>query len=68
MDAQTLLELAYWEDMSTLELAQVFEVPVGTIKSRRFAARARLEALLTARGCELCDGQLSGRALPHAYP
>jgi RNA polymerase sigma factor (sigma-70 family) len=68
MDAQTLLELAYWEDMSTLELAQVFEVPVGTIKSRLFAARARLEALLSARGYELCDGQLSGRAMPHRSP
>jgi RNA polymerase sigma-70 factor (ECF subfamily) len=49
VEAQTLLELSYWENMSTRELAQVFEVPVGTIKSRLFAARAQLEALLRGR-------------------
>jgi RNA polymerase sigma-70 factor (ECF subfamily) len=64
VETQTLLELSYWEDMSTLELAQVFEVPVGTIKSRLFAARARLEALLRARGFELPDAQSSARATP----
>jgi RNA polymerase sigma factor (sigma-70 family) len=61
VDAQTLLELSYWQDMSTHELAEVFEVPVGTIKSRQFAARAALQALLSARGYELRDGALSVR-------
>lgn len=61
LEAQTLLELSYWQDMSTLELAQVFEVPVGTIKSRQFAARAELQARLSARGYELRDGTLQVR-------
>jgi RNA polymerase sigma-70 factor (ECF subfamily) len=50
VDAQTLLELHYWEGLSTEELAQVFDVSEGTIKSRQFTARARLRELLSARG------------------
>lgn len=61
LEAQTLLELSYWQDMSTQELAQVFEVPTGTIKSRQFAARAQLQALLSARGYELREDTLSVR-------
>jgi RNA polymerase sigma-70 factor (ECF subfamily) len=52
VDAQTLLELHYWEELSTQELAQIFEVPEGTIKSRQFHARAQLRALLAVRGLE----------------
>jgi RNA polymerase sigma factor (sigma-70 family) len=52
VDAQTLLELHYWEGLSTQELAQVFDVSEGTIKSRQFTARVRLRELLTARGLE----------------
>lgn len=59
VDDQTLLELSYWEELSTRELAQVFEVPEGTIKSRLFAARARLRALLHARGYAVSDDDLS---------
>jgi RNA polymerase sigma factor (sigma-70 family) len=50
VESQILLELHYWEGLSTEELALVFEVSVGTIKSRQFTARARLRALLSARG------------------
>jgi RNA polymerase sigma factor (sigma-70 family) len=50
VDSQMLLELQYWEEFSTQELAQVFEVAEGTIKSRLFYARARLRALLAERG------------------
>lgn len=50
VDSQMLLELHYWEGLSTAELAQVFEVSEGTIKSRQFHARARLKALLAERG------------------
>lgn len=42
VDDQMLIELRYWEDMSTEQLAEVFEVAVGTIKSRQSRARARL--------------------------
>lgn len=50
VDSQMLLELHYWEGLSTQELASVFEVSEGTIKSRQFHARARLRALLVERG------------------
>jgi RNA polymerase sigma-70 factor (ECF subfamily) len=51
VDSQMLLELHYWEALSVRELAQVFEVSEGTIKSRLFHARARLRTLLGQRGC-----------------
>jgi RNA polymerase sigma factor (sigma-70 family) len=50
VDSQMLLELSYWEALSTQELARVFEVSEGTIKSRLFNARGRLRALLAQRG------------------
>jgi len=50
VDSQMLLELHYWEGLSTEELARVFEVSEGTIKSRQFHARARLRVLLAERG------------------
>lgn len=50
VESQMLLELHYWEGLSTRELAQVFEVPEGTIKSRQSNARARLRSLLSVRG------------------
>jgi RNA polymerase sigma-70 factor (ECF subfamily) len=49
VESQMLLELHYWEGLSTRELAQVFEVSEGTIKSRQFNARTRLRSLLAAR-------------------
>jgi RNA polymerase sigma factor (sigma-70 family) len=52
VDGQMLLELHYWEGLSTEELARVFEVSEGTIKSRQFHARARLRVLLAERGYE----------------
>ena len=41
---QILVELHYWEEMTTADLAASMGVPVGTIKSRLRAARKRLEA------------------------
>lgn len=61
LESQTLLELCYWQELSTRELAEVFEVPLGTIKSRLFAARAELATLVRARGYELQEGQLSAQ-------
>lgn len=43
---QILVELHYWEEMTTAELAASMGVPVGTIKSRLRAARKRLEAAM----------------------
>lgn len=42
LDLQMLLELHYWESLSTEQLGEIFEVPRGTIKSR--LSRARREA------------------------
>jgi RNA polymerase sigma factor (sigma-70 family) len=44
VDTQILLELRYFNSMSTAELATLYEVPAGTIKSRLFHARKLLEA------------------------
>ncbi|MCK6533872.1 MAG: RNA polymerase sigma factor [Polyangiaceae bacterium] len=41
-DLQTLLELHYWESLSVDELASVFEIPTGTVKSRLHRARGML--------------------------
>jgi len=42
IDSQTLLELAYWEALSDQELAEVLELPIGTIKSRLRKAKKLL--------------------------
>ncbi|MEZ4219954.1 MAG: sigma-70 family RNA polymerase sigma factor [Polyangiaceae bacterium] len=44
VDDQTLLELFYWEELSGSELAQIFEVPEGTIRSRLRRAHERLRS------------------------
>ncbi|MCA9706601.1 MAG: sigma-70 family RNA polymerase sigma factor [Myxococcales bacterium] len=44
LDLQMLIELHYWEGLPTDRLAEIFEVPRGTIKSR--LSRARQEARL----------------------
>ncbi len=47
VEMQVLLELYYWEELKTEELARVFEVPRGTIKSRLHRARSLLEEALS---------------------
>jgi RNA polymerase sigma-70 factor (ECF subfamily) len=39
LELQLVVELHYWEGMSTAELAEVFEVPQGTVKTRLLRAR-----------------------------
>lgn len=46
VDLQIVLELHYWEGMSTRELGAVLEVPQGTIKSRLRRARKAVEAAI----------------------
>lgn len=46
LELQTLVELAYWESLSDRELAEVLELPVGTVKSRLRKARKELDGLL----------------------
>jgi RNA polymerase sigma-70 factor (ECF subfamily) len=56
LDLQTVLELHYWEELSTAEMAQILEVPQGTIKSRlrrgREALAERLRGALLAEPAE----------------
>jgi RNA polymerase sigma factor (sigma-70 family) len=46
LELQTLLELAYWEGLADRELAEILEIPAGTIKSRLRKARQQLEQLM----------------------
>jgi RNA polymerase sigma factor (sigma-70 family) len=43
VDLQVALELFYWEDLSTEELAQVLDIPPGTVKSRLRRAKEKLQ-------------------------
>lgn len=42
LDLQLILELHYWEDFSTAQLAEVLDIPQGTVKTRLWRARALL--------------------------
>ncbi|MEX1365946.1 MAG: sigma-70 family RNA polymerase sigma factor [Nannocystaceae bacterium] len=48
LDLQIVLELAYWEQLSSPEIAEVIGIPVGTVKSRVRRARQRLDTELAA--------------------
>ncbi|MCA9648970.1 MAG: sigma-70 family RNA polymerase sigma factor [Myxococcales bacterium] len=58
LDLQIVLELHYWEGLSTRELGEAMEIPQGTVKSRLRRAR---EALEQAMG-ELGESQAEVRA------
>lgn len=60
LDTQILLELFYWENLSVAELAEVFEVPPGTVKSRLHRSRGQLREALAALESE---GQSLGTTL-----
>jgi RNA polymerase sigma-70 factor (ECF subfamily) len=45
---QLILELAYWEDLSPVELAEVLDIPVNAVHSRLFRAKQRLREKLEA--------------------
>ena len=46
LDYQLVLELFYWEEMRASDIAEVLEVPVGTIKTRIRRGRVLLEQAL----------------------
>jgi RNA polymerase sigma factor (sigma-70 family) len=43
---QVMLELQYWESLSNSEIAEILELPLGTVKTRLRAARLELEATI----------------------
>ncbi len=46
IDLQILVELHYWEEMTSSEIAQVLEIPVGTIKTRLARAKRDLRKII----------------------
>jgi RNA polymerase sigma factor (sigma-70 family) len=62
VDLQLVVELHYWEDHSTAEIAALLELAQGTVKSRLRRAREALEADLHADSTAL--ETLLGRAKP----
>lgn len=60
LDLQCTLELHYWEGMTVNEVADVLEVPAGTIKSRLHRARTLLREKLVALGAaaEVTDASI----------
>ncbi len=48
LDMQVALELHYWEDLKVREIAEILDVPSGTIKRRLQRARQQLERNLEA--------------------
>jgi RNA polymerase sigma factor (sigma-70 family) len=62
LDDQIALELAYFEDLSTRELASVLDIPENTVRSRLSRARTKLrealEKLGSAAEADLAESQL----------
>jgi RNA polymerase sigma-70 factor, ECF subfamily len=48
-EQRNLVELAYFHGLSTSEISEKIGVPQGTVKSRLFAARGHLAALLVSK-------------------
>lgn len=55
LDLQTALELHYWEELTTSELAEVLGIPQGTVKTRLFRAREQLRVTLRETGATGLD-------------
>lgn len=50
LDLQIVIELHYWEELSTRELGDALQVPQGTVKSRLRRAREALREVLGTAG------------------
>lgn len=67
VEQQTLLELHYWEELDTIELSRVFEVPAATVRTWLFRARGKLRELLASHApqtLEDLDGMARAARLP----
>ncbi len=52
LEVQTVLELYFWEDMTAREIGEVFELPLGTVKSRIRRGKDLLQDQLRALEAE----------------
>lgn len=52
IDIQTAIELKFWEDMSSAEIALVLKIPASTVRSHLRRGRILLERRLLAEECE----------------
>lgn len=62
VELQLVVELHYWEEQSTAEIAEAVGVPQGTVKSRLRRARGLLEKELGTANTDVAE--LIGRARP----
>jgi RNA polymerase sigma factor (sigma-70 family) len=62
IDFQIAIELYYWEGLAVAELAEVLEIPEGTVRSRLTRARERLATLMgeIAESPALAQATISG--------
>ncbi|MBZ5710207.1 RNA polymerase sigma factor [Nannocystis pusilla] len=47
LESQVLVELYYWEELTAREVADIFEIPEGTVRTRLRRARHLLEQAMT---------------------
>lgn len=61
LDLQIAIELFYWEELSTPEIAEVLDIPTGTVKSRLRRAKEHLEGELNelARSPQLLESTMA---------
>jgi RNA polymerase sigma factor (sigma-70 family) len=52
---RTVINLRYWLDHSVEEIAQMLDIPVGTVKSYLFRAREQLKLLAKEQGLDFLD-------------
>jgi RNA polymerase sigma factor (sigma-70 family) len=57
LDERLAIELTYWHELSGPEVAQVLEIPLGTVKSRIRRARVELRRALESLGLSPDDAQ-----------
>jgi len=52
VDHRVVLQLAYFQEFSVSQIAEILDCPENTVKTRMFYARQRLKALLEAEGIQ----------------
>lgn len=53
LDLQIALELFYWEEMGTQDIAVALDIPRGTVKTRLARARRKLKEAIESQGASL---------------